>query len=69
MTKDRDYGECMVKVKDLVEKARTKVESFNVLHEGRIRGEVHFRNASLRNFHTFIDLHVKNIEKAYKVTS
>jgi hypothetical protein len=44
----------------LVEKARTKVESFNILHEGRMRGEIHFRNASLRNFHTFIDLHVKN---------
>jgi hypothetical protein len=45
----------------MVEKARTSIESYNVINDGgKNRGELHFRNCSLRNFHTFIDLHVKN---------
>lgn len=45
----------------MIENAKTKVNTYHLVSEGgKARGDLHIRNASLRNFHTFIDLHVKN---------
>ena len=43
-----------------MEHARTNVHSYPVVDGKKNRGQFHFKNASLRNHYTFIDLHVKN---------
>lgn len=58
---EKEYGECTMKVREMVEHAKTNVKTLKIVNEsGKVRGEMHFRNCSLRNFYSFIDLHVKN---------
>jgi hypothetical protein len=43
------------------EKARTQHINENLLDEkNKVKGIIELKNCSLRNFHTFLDLHLKN---------
>lgn len=59
--KERLFGECKVRLREIFEKARTQTMNFVLLDEkGKEKGLIEMRNCSLRNFHTFLDLHLKN---------
>lgn len=48
-------------MKEVLEKARTNHLSFEVKDEsGKVVGTLDMKDCSLRNFHTFLDLHIKN---------
>jgi hypothetical protein len=54
-------GESVIVLKELFDKARTQDMSFNLLEDGKKKkGDLILRNCSLRNFYTFLDLHIKN---------
>ena len=58
---EREYGECTMNLREMIEFAKTSVKTLKLVNEaGKMKGEMHFRNCSLRNFYSFIDLHVKN---------
>ncbi len=45
----------------MFEKARTQHINENLLDEkNKVKGIIELKNCSLRNFHTFLDLHLKN---------
>jgi hypothetical protein len=45
----------------MFEKGRNHTFSLNVVDDKeKIKGQLDLRHCSLRNFHTFLDLHIKN---------
>ncbi len=61
MKKERAVGEVTIKMRDILEKARTNSMNYDIKDEsGKIVGVLEMKDCSLRNFHTFLDLHIKN---------
>lgn len=59
--KERAVGEVSIKMREALEKARTNSMSYEVKDEnGKVVGVLEMKDCSLRNFHTFLDLHIKN---------
>jgi hypothetical protein len=59
--KQRVFGQSMVKMRTMLDRATTQILRLNLRGDGnKSVGVLELRNSSLRNFHTFIDLHVKN---------
>jgi len=50
-----------VKMRDILEKAHTETLCFDIRDcKDKVTGVLEFKDCSLRNFHTFLDLYVKN---------
>jgi Copine len=59
--KERPFGEVKIKLREMFERGRSCSFSLNLTDEkDKVKGELEFRHCSLRNFHTFLDLHIKN---------
>ena len=59
--KEKFYGEVKVKLRDMFEKGRNHVFELQIIDEKeKPKGVISLKHSSLRNFHTFLDLHIKN---------
>lgn len=48
-------------MREMFERGRTNVVCLNIMDDKeKIKGVLEIKHCSLRNFHTFLDLHIKN---------
>lgn len=59
--KERVYGEAIIKMKEICVLHSSGDKTFSIINENKkLKGELLIRNSSLRNFYSFLDLHIKN---------
>jgi hypothetical protein len=59
--RERLFGETKVRLREIFEKARTTQINYELFDSnGKSKGLLELKGCSLRNFHTFLDLHLKN---------
>lgn len=55
------YGEAIIKMKEIFDSHSTSDKSYSIINESKkLKGELFLRNCSLRNFYSFLDLHINN---------
>lgn len=61
LKKERVFGEVKIRMKELFERGRNQNIELDLIDDkDKVKGIIELKHCSLRNFFTFLDLHIKN---------